>query len=45
MAEAKRQLIKNQFALGEDHNGNLDDMVIRGCNVLQKEISAAKQIP
>ena len=45
MAEAKRQMIKSGFKLGDNHDGNLDDMVIRGSNVLRQEINHAKSIP
>lgn len=38
IAEAKRKMIKNEFHLGQEHDGNLDDMVIRGENILRKEI-------
>lgn len=42
LAEAKRSLIQKNFFLG-DHmdSSNLDEMVIRGSNVLENEIKAA----
>ena len=45
MAEAKRNLLKSQFKLGDFEDGNLDEMVIMGTNVLEKEIDHAKMIP
>ena len=45
MAEAKRSLLKEQFQLGDFEDGNLDEMVILGSNVLDKEIGHAKAIP
>ena len=45
MATAKRDLIKKEFHIGEMHDGNIDDLVIRGSNVLNNEITFAKSIP
>ena len=45
LADAKRSMIKRHFMVGDMHDGNLDDLVIRGSNVLESEISHAKSIP
>ena len=34
MAQAKKEMIRRDFQLGEMHDGVIDDMVIRGENVL-----------
>eukprot|EP00353_Schmidingerella_taraikaensis_P016397 CAMPEP_0185619942 /NCGR_PEP_ID=MMETSP0436-20130131/52340_1 /TAXON_ID=626734 ORGANISM="Favella taraikaensis, Strain Fe Narragansett Bay" /NCGR_SAMPLE_ID=MMETSP0436 /ASSEMBLY_ACC=CAM_ASM_000390 /LENGTH=71 /DNA_ID=CAMNT_0028259877 /DNA_START=955 /DNA_END=1170 /DNA_ORIENTATION=- len=42
IAEAKRKMIRQDFQLGKQHDGNLDELVIRGQNVLKKEIRNAR---
>ena len=45
IAEAKRKMLRKEFHLGAEHDGNLDEMVITGENVLRKEIKCARNIP
>lgn len=45
LAEAKRKMIYKDFQLGEMHDGDLDDIVVRGQSVLAKEIKHARSIP
>ena len=45
MVEAKRKKMVREFKLGEMHDGSLDEMIIHGQNILQKEIRHAWDIP
>ena len=45
MAEAKKKMIRREFHLGEMHDGVIDDMIVKGENVLQREIRCAREIP
>ena len=46
LADAKRDLIKKEFHIGDMHdNGLIDDLVVHGSNVLTREINYAKSIP
>ena len=45
MADAKRKMIRAEFHLGEMHDGFIDDMVIKGESVLNREIRHAREIP
>ena len=45
MAEAKKKMIRRDFHLGEMHDGVIDDMIVKGENVLQREIRCAREIP
>ena len=38
-------MIKAEFLTGDLHDGNLDDLMIKGSSVLEREINHAQSIP
>ena len=45
IVQAKRALLKDQFLIGDLHEGDLDEMIVKGSSVLTNEINHARSIP
>ena len=44
IAQAKRAILKDQFLIGDIHEGDLDEMIVMGSSVLNNEINHARSI-